>query len=278
MNNIAFFGFGKLGLKCLIALQKAGYNIQYILTHKDLSKNSVDAFAQKNNIPYYYNDLRKNKKILDIYDNKKSILISINYRYILKKSVFSQYCFAINIHGSLLPKYRGRTPHVWAIINGEKYAGVTAHLIDEGVDTGEIIKQKKIAIKDCDTGASLLKKYENIYPILLIDSINFLINGGKTKKQNDKNASFFGKREPSMGYIDFYQTKKKIINFVRAQSSPYPGAYYYLSNGKKIIINKIEESKTKNVIKKIGKIQLLDKKMFVKCNNGILEIIDFEIN
>ena len=118
----------------------------------------------------------------------------------------------------------------------------------------------------------------DIYPILLIDSINFLINGGKTKKQNDKNASFFGKREPSMGYIDFYQTKKKIINFVRAQSSPYPGAYYYLSNGKKIIINKIEESKTKNVIKKIGKIQLLDKKMFVKCNNGILEIIDFEIN
>ena len=278
MNNIAFFGFGKLGLKCISALKKSNYNIEYIFTHSDLSDEGVDTFAKKNKIPFFYEDLRKKNIDLSEYQQKKSILVSINYRYILEKSIFSKYEYAINLHGSLLPRYRGRTPHVWSIINGEKYTGVTSHIIDEGVDTGKIIKQKKILIEEDDTGASLLKKYENIYPKLLLESIEFLIKGGKAYDQDNNDASYYGKRVPSMGYIDFNQNKKKIINFVRAQSNPYPGAYYFFANGKKIIINKIRESQKNHSINKIGKIEMINKKLYVRCNDGILEIIDFYIN
>lgn len=277
MYKIAFFGFGELGSSCLKILQSKGYEISYIFTHKDLSDSGVDTFAKNHSIPFYYKDLRKNKDLIKDKKTDKVILVSINYRYILEKDTFNKFLYAINIHGSLLPKYRGRTPHVWAIINGEKFAGITSHLIDEGVDTGAIIKQEKIKVQKYDTGATLLKKYEKIYPSILIESINFLINGNSPVKQNEEEASYFGKREPIMGYIDFYQKSDKIIDFIRAQSNPYPGAYYFLQNGQKIIIHKIEKTKDIQYIEAIGIIKLIDEKYFVKSTDGFLKIVDFEI-
>jgi methionyl-tRNA formyltransferase len=258
-------------------LQSKGYEISYIFTHKDLSDSGVDTFAKSHKIPFYYKDLRKNKDFIGDKESDQVILVSINYRYILEKNIFNKFLYAINIHGSLLPKYRGRTPHVWAIINGEKYAGITSHLIDEGVDTGAIIKQEKIKIEEHDTGAILLQRYEKIYPNLLIDSIDFLLNNGVPSKQNEEHASYFGKREPIMGYIDFYQKSDKIIDFVRAQSNPYPGAYSYLQNGQKIIIHKIEKTKDIQYIETIGAIKSIEEKYFVKSEDGYLKVIDFEI-
>jgi len=277
MYKIAFFGFGKLGSSCLKALQSEGYKISYIFTHKDLSDSGVDTFAKNHNIPFYYKDLRKNKNFIISQQTDQVILVSINYRYILEKNIFNKYSYALNIHGSLLPKYRGRTPHVWAIINGERYAGITSHLIDEGVDTGPIIKQEKIKIEDYDTGATLLQRYENVYPNLLIDSINFLLKSGIPKKQNEEHASYFGERKPMMGYIDFYQKSYKIIDFVRAQSNPYPGAYSYLGNGQKIIVHKIEKTKDIRYIESIGVIKSIEGKFFVRSEDDYLKIIDFEI-
>src|SRR5690606_33504394 len=86
------------------------------------------------------------------------------YLFIIDKKIIDlATSIAFNIHGSLLPKYRGRTPHVWSIINNEKFTGITAHIIDEGCDTGDIIEQVKIKISKSDTGASLLEKYNLLY-------------------------------------------------------------------------------------------------------------------
>jgi len=201
----------------------------------------------------------------------------VNYRFIISKEIFSIPNYAINIHGSLLPKYRGRTPHVWSIINGEKYSGITCHLIDEGVDTGNIIEQVKIEIGNEDTGFSLLKKFQQLYPDLLLRSLKKLEFKQSTNIQNEANASYYGKRTPEMGYIDFYKSSFQVMNFVRAQAAPYPGAYYYLINGKRIVINKLIIEVNNIEIDTIGIIMEKDNNYYVRCEDNILKIIDFEI-
>lgn len=277
MSKIVFFGFGKLGKDCLVRLNQEGHKINQVFTHKDMSSNSVDLYAKEHNISFTYKDLRRYPDALNFDNFEESLLISINYRFILDISIINKFLHAINLHGSLLPKYRGRTPHIWAIINGEKTTGVTAHIIDKGVDTGPIIKQKEIHINPDDTGYSLLLKFEKVYPNLLISAINALFEGNELKIQDENNASFFGKREPVMGYIDFKNDSKKIIDFVRAQANPYPGAYYFLEDGKKIIINKLNFLHKKKLELRVGQIKNIKNTYFVKCNDGILEIENYTI-
>jgi methionyl-tRNA formyltransferase len=183
----------------------------------------------------------------------------------------------MNIHGSLLPKYRGRTPHVWSIINGEEYSGITSHIIEETVDTGDIIDQISVRIDRDDTGYRLLKKFEELYPKLLINSLNRLEKKEPLIKQKENDASFFGKRTPDMGYIDFYKSINEVINFVRAQANPYPGAYYFLKDGKKIIINRLVAEESISHIMPIGVINKINKDYYVKCRDNILRIIDYKI-
>lgn len=278
MKKIVLCGYGNLAKKCVIALEKEGYKTENILTHKDLTIDGLDTYAKNKNIEFTYKDSRKNIEIIKkvIEDKKIDYLISINYRYIIPEEIFILPKYSINIHGSLLPKYRGRTPHVWSIINGEKYAGITCHLIDKGIDTGKIIEQKKVEITSEDTGYTLLNKYERLYPQVLINSLKKLEQNYKPIIQKEDNASYFGKRTPDMGYIDFYKTSEQIINFVRAQANPYPGAYYYLTNGQKITINKLEKIKTDiPELNSIGVIKKIKNTYYVKCLNSILKIINF---
>lgn len=277
MSKIVFFGFGKLGKDCMVRLNREGHEISHVFTHKDMTLNSVDLYAQDKNIPFSYKDLRKFPDLLNSHNFEESLLVSINYRFILDLNIINKFLYAINLHGSLLPKYRGRTPHVWAIINGEKKTGVTAHIIDKGVDTGPIIKQEEVDISPSDTGHSLLLKFEKIYPDLLISSIKNLVKGCKLKVQDNNEASFFGKREPIMGYIDFQNNSKKIIDFVRAQSNPYPGAYSFLEDGKKIIINKLGLFNEKKIDLCKGKIKKINNDYYVRCKDSILKILDYKL-
>ncbi|WP_214781722.1 methionyl-tRNA formyltransferase [Exiguobacterium sp. S3] len=278
--RMIFCGFGKLGKVCLDTLIQNKYDVVFVLTHKDMSEHSVDSYCEVNNIPYSYIDVRKegNKLLEQILIENSIYLVSVNYRYILPSKIINSVEVAINLHGSLLPKYRGRTPHVWSIINGETYSGVTSHLIDEGVDTGNIIKQIRIKIEEDDTGYDLLIKFEKEYPDLLLDSLTDIQSGILPKVQNESQGSYFGRRTPEMGYIDFFKNTIEVINFVRAQAKPYPGAYYYLKNGSKIIIHKIIQcSDSISNLDTIGVIEKIDSDYYVRCKDNVLKIVDYEI-
>lgn len=280
MNKILFCGFGKLGKICLQTLISEGYHITYVLTHKEMDKESVDTFCCIKNIDYTYTDARKYidglKNIL--YEKAPDYLISVNYRYILPKEIFQIPKYAFNIHGSLLPKFRGRTPHVWSIINGEAYSGVSSHIVEEIVDSGDIIHQIPVKIESDDTGFSLLQKFEVIYPTLLCQSLIKLKNNEDLIKQDENKASYYGKRTPDMGYIDFRKCSRDVLNFIRAQAPPYPGAYYFLNNGKKIIIHRAEIDNFMVCERPIGVIYQDNSDYFVKCNNNILRITDYELS
>ncbi|MBR8734770.1 Bifunctional polymyxin resistance protein ArnA [Fusobacterium necrophorum] len=287
MKNIIYFGFGKLGTDCLRILLDKGYKINYIFTHQENKDFSVDTLAIENKIPFFYYDLRKKaevKKEMEefLQKNKIDYLISINYRYIIPESIFSKVQYAINIHGSLLPKYRGRTPHVWNIINGEKFSGITCHKITDIVDSGDIIYQEKIKIEDNWTGNDLLKEMQSRYPSILLKALKKIENNKENifQKQNEIEATYFGKRIPEMGYISFFNSYINIYNFIRAQAEPYPGAYYYLSDGKKIIIDEIEKTICPLMLEKvesikIGEIIELKGNYYIKCEDAVIKVTKF---
>jgi methionyl-tRNA formyltransferase len=274
-----FAGFGKLGYVCLNEIINKGISINYVLTHKDTDSESVESLSKENNIKCFYVDLRKDSKVLNkLLNIDIKFLISVNYRFILPEELLQKSEYPLNLHGSLLPKYRGRTPHVWAIINGEKETGITCHLMEKTVDTGDIYHQEIVPIEENDTGASLINKFITLYPKCLIESIEKISKGYKPKTQDHSKASYFGKRIPDMGYIDFTKDNDSIIDFIRAQSRPYPGAYCFLENGRKLIVHKariMDRINDKNL--PVGNIQELGNLYIAKTKNSFIEFIETEV-
>jgi methionyl-tRNA formyltransferase len=235
-TNISLLISGKLGFQVLLNLTDYCI-IEFIAT--DRNSTEIIDFAKRKNILLFIGNPRKEKLSSYISEIKSNILLSINYLFIIEDDVITKFKFPINFHGSLLPKYRGRTPHVWAIINNEIETGVTAHFIDNGCDTGDIILQEKIKISEYDTGFSILEKYADIYPRVVKEVITLLQTGNIIRKRQDNSsATVYGKRTPDDGKIDWNWQKERIKNWVRAQSFPYPGAFTFYDE-KKIIIDEV---------------------------------------
>lgn len=217
----------------------------------------------------------RDNRVTDFINNIKiEVLISVNYLFLIERNLINlPSILAFNIHGSLLPKYRGRTPHVWAIINGEKETGITAHEISLGCDEGDILHQTRIKIRDEDTGGDLLLRFKNEY-IKIVDLILEKISNGTLVKIKQKNccSSFFDKRTPEDGNINWNLSMKQIKNWVRAQAYPYPGAFTYYDS-KKVIIDKVSLTNfvlDKNILN--GTIVLNDNHIYVKVKDGFLGI------
>ncbi|TGL19612.1 methionyl-tRNA formyltransferase [Leptospira bourretii] len=274
-----FAGFGTLGFVVLKELLENGYQFDLILTHKDGSGESVDLLSSKNGIDFSYSDLRTDLLLLnELKEEKINFLISVNYRYIIPKIILENSSYPLNIHGSLLPKYRGRTPHVWAIINGESKTGITCHIMEESVDTGDIYHQIEVEIADEDTGNDIIQKFKEIYPVCLTESLKKIHQGIKPIPQVEADATYFGKRIPEMGYVDFTKDKKSLINFIRAQSKPYPGAYCYLADGRKLIVHRaVALDLSQPVLNSIGLIFKENNQFVARVKDGFLAFTDFEI-
>ena len=259
------------------------YKIVFVMSNK-MSHDIIEN-CEKHEIPFFLGNPRSEEAYNFILNKTCEILISVNYIYLIEKRVIKiAKKIAFNIHGSLLPKYRGRTPHVWAIINGEKTTGITAHIIDQSCDTGPIIEQIEVTIGENETGWDILNKFKILY-VPLIESIIKNCNSNKLNllKQNENNATFYPKRNPEDGIINWNWKSKRIFNWVRAQSNPYPGAYSFYENHK-IIIDEVKYLNTSNNKVKNGTIISIQP-LIIKTCDGALEItkkrgvnVDFMVN
>lgn len=235
--KIALLVSGGLGLKVFDFL-KNKVNITAILT--DRNSEGIIAQADKEEIACFIGNPRKGKALNFSEDKEVDLLLSINYLFLIEQDLIAwPKLGAVNFHGSLLPKYRGRTPHVWAIINNEHKTGITGHFISEGCDEGDIILQEEVSIEPNDTGAMVLDKFNERYPGLVMKVIElFQKSEVKGSKQDEQLATYFGKRTPEDGTINWNWQKERIFNWVRAQAHPYPGAFT-LMNGNKVVIDEI---------------------------------------
>lgn len=248
------------------------YEIYFVLT--DSNSLSIIELCTNHKIPFFKGNPRDGSAYKFVKNYEIDVIISINYLFLIKSDIINHPKFlSFNMHGSLLPKYRGRTPHVWSIINNEKSTGITAHLMDTGCDTGDIITKIKIPINENDTGFDLLNKYRSKYYNLVKDVIG-KIESGKLNliKQDEKLSTYYGKRSPEDGKINWNWQKQRIKNWVRALSYPYPGAFSYFDN-KKIIIDEVIDS---NIGFKYdvpnGTIIANEPNIIVKTPNGTLEL------
>lgn len=263
---------GALGLHTLNAIASI-VKPQFIFT----DKHSIDIidFANCYSIPIFIGNPRNDSSNRFLENFETDIIFSINYLFIVNQNILNHpKRYAINFHGSLLPKYRGRTPHIWAIINGEKETGVTAHIMEEGCDTGDIVLQKKIFIEENQTGADILSVYKKIYPEMIETILsNIEKDELKLEKQDHEKATYFGKRTPEDGRIDWNWHKERIFNWVRAQASPYPGAFSNLEN-LKITIDEIQYSDF-GFSYELPNGQILQTKPYilVKTPNGVVKLV-----
>lgn len=270
MLTIGVLCSGGLGLDTLSKIAKE-HPIQFVLT--DSNSTAIVNFAKNQNIPFYSGNPRKGKGYNFIKDFSTDVIASINYLFLIEEDIINHAnIITFNIHGSLLPKYRGRTPHVWAIINGETKAGITAHLIDAGCDTGKIIHQIEIPIETEDTGAMMLDKYaREYYPLVKKVLSSIQSNKISLRDQNESEATYFGKRTPADGEINWNWSKEEIRNWVRAQANPYPGAFTFFM-GQKVIIDKVSISWVKTTKDQMNGEIILD------CPNIVVKVEDGALN
>lgn len=268
--NLAILVSGGLGMSACEYLLCSRHLVKCIFT--DSKSVDIINIAELKNIPLFVGNPRNDKGANFIEFFNVDLILSVNYLYIVEPALFSKAKFAVNIHGSLLPKYRGRSPHVWAIINNEQKTGVTAHVIDEGCDTGDIIRQIEVDIDVNDTGFDIIRKFTGVYILLIKEVLQDFENSCVSlNPQNNELFTYFGKRTPEDGLINWNWQKERIRNWVRAQSNPYPGAFTNFMQ-ERLIIDEItysdfgfDSSFENGLILKLNPI-------LVKTPNGVVEL------
>jgi len=169
---------------------------------------------------------------------RPDVILALGWYYMVTSKIRNLAKYrAWGIHASLLPKYAGGAPLVWAMINGEKESGVSLFRLDDGVDDGDIIAQKKFEIADSDSIKQVYDKATKC-SIEMLDRILKNPDKIKFKPQDKEQIEIYPQRKPDDGVIDFKWDSQRIYNFIRAQSSPYPGAFIKTVDGKKLVIEK----------------------------------------
>jgi len=283
--KIGVFAYSEVGYSCLEQLIRMGEDIVFVVTHKD-SKNeniwfrSVSGLAHKFNIPLLKPESIKEEKFIDVLSSfKPDVIFSFYFRKIFSKGLLSVPTLGcINLHGSLLPAYRGRAPVNWTIINGETETGVTFHYMTEKVDAGPIILQKRIKVENDETGLSLTKKIASQGAKLLEKLVEGLhMQNLSSSPQDESRTSYFGKRTPVMGRVEWKWDNEKIDNYVRALTEPFPGAFF-MRNDKKCIIWKGEKKKCE-IQEPPGTIVGISKdSILVKTGSGCFGIVELEVD
>lgn len=241
--KIVFLGNHTVGVRTLSSLAEK-VDIAGVVCHPEdpedgIRYESVYAFAKKRG----WDVIRGKGKDKDVYDfirqRSPDLLWITDYRYLIPRPLIELSPFgAVNLHPSLLPRYRGRAPINWAILKGEKQFGLTAHFVDEGMDTGDIIAQECYELTEEEDISDALNKLYPLYEKIAGRVVGFFLAGNVPRTpQSGEGVSEFPARKPEDGLIDWGADAKTIRDLVRAVAPPYPGAFTF-SDGKKMFIFK----------------------------------------
>jgi methionyl-tRNA formyltransferase len=227
------FAYHDVGYACLDALLRAGADVPAVFTHDDdpgeeVWFRSVRHLAEAHHIPVFAPPgVNTPEWITRVAAFHPDFIFSFYYRRLLATEVLATARRgALNLHGSLLPKYRGRCPVNWVLVHGERESGVTLHYMVEKPDRGDIVAQRAVPITDDDTALTLFHKLTDAAALLMRETYPRLCAGTAPRvPQDHSRASYFGGRRPQDGRIDWSQPARTAFNLVRAVTHPYPGAF-----------------------------------------------------
>ena len=261
-----------------------GVDVALVVTHRDNPKetiwfDSVAELAALHDIPVITPDNPNAPEVVEqIRALQPDFFFSFYYREMLKRELLDiPKRGALNMHGSLLPKYRGRVPVNWAILRGETETGATLHYMTEKPDNGDIVAQQAVPILPDDTALQVFQKVTVAAEIALNGVLPALLAGkAQALKQDLSKGAYFGGRKAEDGIIDWAQSAQDIHNLVRAVAPPYPGATAQLLGKPMRILQTlvtgcmVSDEKPAFYIK--------DGKAYAICGQGVLRVVRFELD
>lgn len=286
--NIVFMGTPDFAVESLRRIYENGHNIKAVISQPDrksgrgmnIFPTPVKEYALSKGLTVYQPEkIRKDKELIDkIREINPDVIVVVAFGQILPKEILDIPKYgAINVHGSLLPKYRGAAPIQWAIINGEEVTGITTMYMDVGMDTGDIIQKFEVSIEESDTYGTLYEKMKVAGGKAIIETLEKIADGSMQRKKQTDDFSMAPMIEKEMGLIDWNKTSKEIRNLIRG-FNPMPGAYTVIG-ADKMKIWMAEFSNIESNDAKPGDIIMADAKMglFFKTGDGVLEITEIQM-
>ena len=229
--NIVFAGNGERGVACLRTLLAKGFPVAGVIVHPTPTQSNpsgLAAFAEESRLPIRAPiDVNDSRELAQIAQWRPDVIVLAGYGQIVKRDFIKlapNGC--INLHAGKLPEYRGSSPLNWALINGETEFGLSIIRVDEGVDTGEVLKDRVYPVRPTDTIADLHRTANHAFPDMLLEVLAELEHGTlRPRQQEEGGAKYFPLRFPEDGHIlwDLYSAEQ-IHNRIRALTDPYPGA------------------------------------------------------
>lgn len=227
------FAYHDVGVNCLKALLAAGIKVDLVVTHQDdpnenIWFGSVAKLCTDQNIPFITPNA---SELVDLVPKIQALapdyIFSFYYRHMIPAQILAcAKIAALNMHGSLLPKYRGRAPVNWAILHGETQTGATLHIMETKPDAGDIVGQSAVSIGPDETATDVFTKVSQAAVAVIKQVLPNLIQGQVPRQANElQKGSYFGGRKPADGQIHWNQKAVQVHNLVRAVAPPYPGAF-----------------------------------------------------
>ncbi|MGW6917453.1 methionyl-tRNA formyltransferase [Kitasatospora sp. NPDC054939] len=233
--RVVMFGYQTWGHRTLKALLESEHDVVLVVTHprsehayEKIWSDSVADLAEEHGVPVLIRNRPDDEELLErLKAAEPDAIVATNWRTWIPESVFGLPRYGtLNVHDSLLPAYAGFSPLIWALINGEKEVGVTAHLMNETLDAGDIVLQRAVPVGPRDTTTDLFHKTLELFGPITVDGLAELASGRTDfPKQDRSRASFFHKRAEEDIRIDWRWPADRLDRLVRAQSAPYPAAF-----------------------------------------------------
>ena len=284
-NKAVVFAYHTVGVRCIKTLLARGVHIALVVTHEDnpaetIWFDSVAELCQEHGIPTVTPaDPAAPELLAQIAEIAPDFIFSFYYRHMLPTGLLAlAKRGAYNLHGSLLPKYRGRVPVNWAVLHGETETGATLHEMAAKPDAGGIIAQTAVPILPDDTAYEVFGKLAVAAEQILWFALPDLLSGTAKVHENDlSKGSYFGGRKPEDGRIDWTLPAQQVYNLHRAVAPPYPGAFTTVA-GHTYVIGKARLSSLDTSNLPLG-LSVVDNVILGVCGDGrALHIIELLVN
>lgn len=280
LANVVVCAYHNVGFRCLQELLEQGAHVSAVFTHEDsvaeeIWFQSVHELAKSHQIPCYTTDVNLPENIELLRGIAPDFLFSFYYRSMINKEILEiPKKGALNLHGSLLPKYRGRVPVNWAVIRGETETGATLHYMVEKPDAGDLVDQERVSIDVADTALDVFRKVTEAAVQIIKRSWPQLLTGTAQRVAMDLSVgSYFGGRKPADGMIDWGKSSLEIYNLIRGVTHPYPGAFTFLDGEKVLIWRAMPKSGSGRAGEVVSSQPLL-----VGTGNGLLEVLSLQFD
>jgi len=279
--SVVVLAYHEMGCTGLRALLRQGAEVSAVFTYADdPGENcwfgSVAELARSAGLPVVITEsINDERWVRHIAALEPDAIFSFYYRHIVGRAIRELPRFgAYNLHGSLLPRYRGRSPLNWQLVHGERESGVTLHVMTGRADAGDIVAQERVAVGPDDTALELYTRLNAAAGALLDRHLGAVLAGRAPRTpQDESRASVFGGRRPEDGLIDWNWPRARVHDLVRAVAPPWPGAFGQLADGRLMVWRTRREPPAGSPRPDVGRLALAGGRVFAGAGDGPIELL-----